>query len=186
MTVQSTGIRSLLIGMLVLLLAPMAASADQASRKSIDEKVNAALARLHQQIPGADAVLARARGVLVFADVIKAGFIVAGEGGKGALRINGRSTAYYSIYGGSVGFQAGGQKRDIILVFLDGRALKKFETSNGWKVGADATVTLVDVGKSGSIDSATLNKPIVGFVVGQKGLMAGISLDGSKISRLKE
>jgi lipid-binding SYLF domain-containing protein len=153
--------------------------------KEIDAKVDAALDRLRAEVPAAKSVLEQAKGVLVFAGVIKAGFVVAGEGGEGALRIGGKTAGYYSIFSGSVGLQAGGQKRDIIMVFLDTNELKKFQDSSGWKVGADGTVTLIDVGASGSIDSAMLKKPIVGFITGQKGLMAGISLDGSKISKLE-
>ena len=155
------------------------------TNKEIDAKVDAALEQLKKEVPGSAAVLKEAKGVLVFAEVIKAGFVVAGEGGEGALRINGKTSGYYTIFSGSVGFQAGGQKSDIIMVFLAADALKKFQASDGWKAGADGTVTLVNVGASGSIDSATLKQPIVGFVVGQKGLMAGVSLDGSKITRLK-
>lgn len=171
---------------LAMLVTGFGVPADAASTaKEIDAKVDAALDRLRTQIPGSGSVLAQAKGVLVFAGVIKAGLVLAGEGGEGALRIGGRTEGYYSIFSASVGFQAGGQKRDIIMVFLDGDALKKFRESPGWKVGGDGTVTLVDTGASGVIDTATLKQPVVGFVVGHKGLMAGISLDGSKITPLK-
>ena len=173
----------LLVGAGTLVASPSADAASTA--KEIDAKVDAALDRLRKEIPGSVSVLEKARGVLVFAGVIKAGFVIAGEGGEGALRIGGKTTGYYSIFSGSVGFQAGGQKRDIILVFLDEAELKKFQASEGWKVSADATATVVDTGASGAIDTATLKKPVVAFVVGQKGLMAGVSLDGSKISPLK-
>jgi lipid-binding SYLF domain-containing protein len=163
--------------------APAAAAGSTA--KEIDASVDAALERLRKEIPGSVSVLEQAKGVLVFAGVIKAGLVIAGEGGEGALRIGGKTTGYYSIFSGSVGLQAGGQKRDIIMVFLDAGELKKFQESSGWKVGADGTVTVLDAGLSGAIDTATLKKPIIGFVVGQKGLMAGISLDGSKITRLE-
>lgn len=173
----------LLLG--VLLLGGIStASAAGSTAKEIDAKVDAALGRLQAEVPGSASVLASAKGVLVFSEVIKAGFVLAGEGGEGALRIGGSSAGYYSIFSGSIGFQAGGQKRDIIMVFLDEAALKNFRDSNGWKVGADGTVTLIDVGASGTIDSAILKKPVVGFIVGQKGLMAGVSLDGSKITKL--
>jgi lipid-binding SYLF domain-containing protein len=170
-------------GLFIAAFGPIANAAS--TPKEIDAKVDAALDRLRAEIPGAKSVLEQAKGVLVFAGVIKAGLVIAGEGGEGALRIGGKTTGYYSIFSGSVGLQAGGQKRDIIMAFLDDSALKKFQDSSGWKVGADGTVTLIDVGASGSIDSATLKKPIVAFVVGQKGLMAGISLDGSKVSKLE-
>lgn len=182
------GRRLLLAGMTTLALAVTLASpafAAGGSAADIDAKVDAALERLRTEVPGSASVLEKAQGVLVFAEVIKAGFVIAGEGGEGALRIGGKSTGYYSIFSGSVGFQAGGQKRDIIMVFLDADALSNFQKSSGWKAGADGTVTLIDTGASGSIDSATLKKPIVGFIVGQKGLMAGVSLDGSKISKLE-
>jgi lipid-binding SYLF domain-containing protein len=164
--------------------APPAAAAGGTATE-IDAKVDAALERLRKEVPGSQSVLDQAKGVLVFAEVIKAGFVIAGEGGEGALRIGGKSAGYYSIFSGSVGFQAGGQKRDIIMAFLDEGALKKFQESSGWKVGADGTVTLIDTGASATIDSETLKKPIVGFIVGQKGLMAGISLDGSKVTKLE-
>ena len=166
-------------------LATFQVAQAESTAAEIDAKVDAALAQLKKEVPGSDVVLKEAKGVLVFANVIKAGFVVAGEGGEGALRVGGKSKGYYSIFSGSVGFQAGGQSRDIIMAFLDADALKKFEASDGWKVGADGSVTLINVGAEGTIDSATLKKPIVGFVVGQKGLMAGISLDGSKITKLK-
>lgn len=183
MKIRNSQFLALLIAGLAL-LGPIRGFA-ASTPAEIDAKVNAALDRLRSEVAGADDVLAKSKGVLVFAGVIKAGLVIAGEGGEGALRINGKTDGYYSIFSGSVGFQAGGQKRDIIMVFLDDAALKNFKASNGWKAGADGTVTLIDTGASGSIDSATLKKPIVAFVVGQKGLMAGVSLDGSKISRLK-
>jgi lipid-binding SYLF domain-containing protein len=151
----------------------------------IDARVNAALARLKKEVPGSEEVLAKAHGVLILAEVVKAGFVVAGEGGDGELRIGGKTVGYYKLGSMSVGFQAGGAKRDIIMAFLDASELKKFQDNDkGWKVGADATVTVVNTGASGAIDSATLDKPIVSFIVGEKGLMAGISLDGTKISKL--
>jgi lipid-binding SYLF domain-containing protein len=174
---------STLVALLALVAGPVQAAGS--TNEEIDAKVNAALDRLQAEVPGSKEVIAKAHGVLVFAGVIKAGFVFAGEGGEGALRIGGKTADYYTIFSGSVGFQAGGQKRDIIFAFLDAAELKKFQASDGWKAGADATVTLVNTGASGSIDSATLKKPIVAFVVGQKGLMAGVSLDGSKITKLE-
>ena len=85
---------------------------------------------------------------------------------------------------GSYGFQIGAQKKTVILIFMDSRALQNFRNSAGWEVGADASVAMVTVGAEGTITSDTLNKPIVGFVTNQKGLMAGISLEGAKFSKL--
>ena len=128
----------------------------------------------------------KAAGVLVFPGVIKAGFVIAGEGGEGALRIGGKTAGYYNIVSGSVGFQAGAQKRDIIIAFMDAGSLKKFQESDGWKAGADASVALIDVGAGANVDVTKIKEPVVGFVVGQSGLMAGVSLDGSKITKTKK
>ena len=110
-----------------LLVNGPAAMAAESTAKEIDAKVDAALDRLHKEVPGSDIVVKEAKGILVFAGVIKAGFVIAGEGGEGALRIGGKTDGYYSIFAGSVGFQAGGQKRDIIMAFLDAGALKHFQ-----------------------------------------------------------
>jgi lipid-binding SYLF domain-containing protein len=169
---------------LAVAVVPATSVADSTAAE-IDAKVDAALQRLKTELPGSQAILDKAEGVLVFSEVIKAGFVVAGEGGEGALRIDGKTAGYYSIFSGSVGLQAGGQKRDIIMAFLDAAELKKFQESSGWKAGVDGNVTLIDVGASGTVDTATIKQPIVGFVVGQKGLMAGVSLDGSKITKLE-
>ena len=180
-----TGVTGSLILAILLSVFWPAAAVQASTAAEIDAGVNAALDRLKKEVPGSPTVLKEAKGVLVFAGVIKAGFIIAGEGGEGAMRIGGKTTGYYSFIAGSVGFQAGGQKSDIIMAFLDEGALKKFQASDGWQAGADAEVTMINVGAKGKIDSATLKKPIVAFVVGQQGLMAGVSLAGAKITKLK-
>jgi lipid-binding SYLF domain-containing protein len=182
--------RRLLLGALAaaatLPALPGPAHAAGKTAAELDASVDAALERLQAEVKGSQSVLAKAQGVLVFPGVLKAGFVLAGEGGEGALRIGGKSAAYYTLFSGSVGFQAGGQKRDIILVFLDAGALKKFRESNGWKAGVDGSVTVIDAGVAEQIDTTKLKAPIVGFIVGQKGLMAGVSLDGSKITEVKK
>jgi lipid-binding SYLF domain-containing protein len=154
--------------------------------QEIDASVNAALDRFYKQVGGSRDLLQRAKGVLVFAGVIKAGIGIGGEYGEGALRIGGRTNAYYSIGAASIGLQLGAQKKDIIIVFLEESALKKFQVSQGWQVGVDGSVVLIDVGANASIDTSKINQPIVGFVVGQKGLMYNLTLEGSKISKLKK
>ncbi len=146
--------------------------------------VDAALGRFAKQVKGSAALLQSAKGVLVFAGVVKAGVGVGAEYGEGALRIGGKTVAYYSFASASVGLQLGIQRKDIIILFLQDQALKQFRASQGWQVGVDGSIVLVDVGTEGSVDTAKLNKPIVGFVVGQKGLMYNLTLEGSKISKI--
>ncbi|HKJ07534.1 MAG TPA: YSC84-related protein [Gammaproteobacteria bacterium] len=160
------------------------APAQGASAKEINVRVDAALKQFQHQVNGADEFLKSAKGVLVFPGVIKAGFGIGGEYGEGALRIHGKSVGYYSIASASIGFQFGAQKKDIIMVFLQQKALDNFRHSSGWKVGVDGSVALVNVGAGTSLDSMKLDQPIVGFVVGQKGLMYNLTLEGSKITKL--
>jgi len=160
-------------------------TAQARTAQEIDAGVNAALAQFTKQVKGAKKFLQDAPGVLVFAEVYQAGFGIGGEYGEGALRVHGKTAAYYSIASASIGFQLGVQKKDIILVFLREGALKDFQAKSGWQVGVDGSVVLVDLGAHGSLDSTKFNQPIVGFVVGQKGLMYNLSLEGSKISKLQ-
>lgn len=179
-------LRALGLSVLLALAAALPVSAGAATAGEVEAKVKAALDRLHSEVKGSEAVTGKAAGVLVFPEVLKAGFVIAGEGGEGALRVGGRTRDYYTIFSGSVGFQAGGQKRDIIIAFMDAASLKKFEASDGWKAGVDGSVALIDTGAGAAIDVTRIKEPIVGFVVGQKGLMAGVSVDGSKITKVKK
>jgi lipid-binding SYLF domain-containing protein len=157
-----------------------------ATAKEIDVSVDVALDRFGREVNGAQEFLKAAKGVLVIPNVVQAGFIVGGEYGEGALRIDGKSVDYYNIVAASFGLQIGAQRKDIILLFIDEAALKKFRNSDNWQAGVDGTVTAVNVGAEGSVDTTKSNQPIVGFVCGQKGIMAGATLEGAKITKLKK
>jgi len=105
-------------------------------------------------------------------------------GNEGALRIDGKTVEYYSTAAGSVGFQIGAQKMNLILVFMQDEALKHFRTSSGWKVGVDGSVAFIDVGKGKSLDTINIKDPIVAFLFGQKGLMASATIEGAKFTKL--
>ena len=103
---------------------------------------------------------------------------------QGVLRVGGANAGYYSTTAGSIGFQAGAQSKAMVLLFMTQGALDKFRNSSGWTVGADATVAVVDIGANGRIDTNTAQQPVVGFVMNNGGLMAGVSLAGTKISKI--
>ena len=124
--------------------------------------------------------------MLVFPSVIKAGFGIGGEYGEGALRISGKTVDYYSTAAASIGLQLGAQTKTVILVFMQKSALNKFRNSEGWKVGVDGSVALVEIGAAEAIDTQNITDPIVGFVFGNKGLMYNLTLEGSKITKLKK
>ena len=157
-----------------------------ATAKEIDASVNASLDRFVKDVKGAQQFLNAAKGVLIIPKVIQGAVVVGAEYGEGALRIGGKTVGYYNIAAGSFGYQIGGQEKDIILVFMDKEALKKFRTSKNWQAGVDAEVTLVNIGADESLDTTKFKQPIVGFVFGQKGLMAGATIEGSKITKLKK
>ena len=160
-------------------------SADpMAKRKSIDAEVDAALAKLFAQVPGSRELVAKSRGVLVFPSVISAGFGVGGSYGQGALRTAGRTEGYYSTTAASVGLLAGGESKAVYLLFMNDQAISKFRGSKGWTAGADASVTMLKVGASAGVDTATAQAPVVGYALTNAGLMANLSIDGTKVNRL--
>jgi lipid-binding SYLF domain-containing protein len=169
---------------LFLLLAMGASPAWAASSAEIDAGVNETLARFSKEVAGADAFLKSAKGALVFPKVYKAGIGIGGEYGEGALRIGGKTVDYYSTAAASIGFQLGGQVKSIIILFMQEEALRKFRDSEGWKVGVDGSIALVDIGAGRELSTQTIKDPIVAFIFDQKGLMYNLTLEGSKFTKL--
>ena len=141
-------------------------------------------AREMLQITGVRALGMRAAGVLLFPSVVKAGFGVGGEYGEGLLVTHGRPAGYYSIISASVGFQIGAQERSVVIMFMTNEALAKFMRRAGWKIGIDASVTIINVGIGGSIYTDRISSPVIGFILEPKGLMYNLTLEGSTISRI--
>jgi lipid-binding SYLF domain-containing protein len=162
-----------------------AKSDDASVRADINLGVDSTLDRLYTQVKGSRELVAKANGVLVFPRVLAAGFVVGGEYGKGALRVHGAHSGYYSVASVSVGFQAGAQSKAVIILFMTHDALEKFRNSSGWTAGADASVAIMKVGANGEIDTTTANNPVQAFVLTNAGLMANLNLEGTKISKLK-
>ena len=152
--------------------------------KEIESEVNEALNLFSKQVKGAKEFLNTAKGVLVIPNILKVGLGVGGHYGEGAMRIGGKTVEYYSIAAGSVGLQIGAQKTSLVLVFRQEEALKKFQTSAGWKAGVDGSVAFIDVGAGKSLDTIDLNHPVVAFLFGQKGLMASAVIEGGKFTKL--
>jgi lipid-binding SYLF domain-containing protein len=154
--------------------------------KEIDVSVDVTLEKFYKQVKGAEQFLRTAKGVLVLPGVIKGAFIIGAEYGEGALRVGGRSVDYYNLVSGSFGLQIGGQAKDIIIMFMTRDALKSFRAGQGWEVGMDGNVVLIDLGGGKGLSTYTGQDPIVGFVFDAKGLIADISLKGAKFTRLEK
>jgi lipid-binding SYLF domain-containing protein len=165
--------------------APLPAAADDASdRASIDKDVKDAIANMYKTVPGSQDLAAKSKGMLIFPSVVKAGVVVGGEYGKGALRVKDRTVGYYSTAGASFGLQLGATARSMAFLFMTDEALAKFKNSSGWDAGGDASVTLVKTGANGAVDLTTANQPVVALIYGNTGLMGDLSLGGTKVSKL--
>ena len=166
-------------------LAMLAASvAVAASAAKIDREANEALRTFTEQVDGGEVFLEQAAGYLIFPRVIKVGIGVGAETGEGALRVGGTTVAYYRTTSGSIGFQLGAQAKSIVIAFMTQEALRSFQESEGWKVGVDGSVALIDIGAGKTIDSQNVTDPVVGFIYGSKGLMYNLTLEGTKFTKL--
>jgi lipid-binding SYLF domain-containing protein len=170
--------------LLVLILILSSSLVFAATAKEIDVSVDATLDRFNNEVPGSKNFIKNAKGVLVFPQVIKAGFGIGGEYGEGALRIENKTVEYYNTMAASIGFQLGAQTKSIVLVFTKEKALQEFRNSDGWKAGVDGSVALITLGMGDSLDTINVKDPIVAFVFGQKGLMYNLTLEGSKFNKL--
>lgn len=154
------------------------------SATRIDQESDDALQVFTEQIDGAQIFLDQAAGYLVFPRVLRAGLGVGAETGEGVLRVNGKTVDYMRITSGSIGLQAGAQARSIVIAFMTESSLDQFRNSNGWRVGIDGSVALIDIGAGKTIDSQNVRDPVVGFIFGSAGLMANLTLEGTRFTRI--
>jgi lipid-binding SYLF domain-containing protein len=154
------------------------------SRHAVDASYQETLERLYNTTPGSRELVAKARGVLVFPRVISAGLVLGGAYGEGQLREHGRVDGYYRTTTGSVGWQIGAQSRSLVFLFMTEDALQKFRDSHGWSGGVDASVAVLTVGANGAIDANAARAPTVAFIMTNAGLMAGVTLEGTKVTRI--
>lgn len=156
-------------------------SVDQ--KRGLDQGYRETLRRLYESSPGTRELVGKAAGVLVFPNAVAAGFVVGGEVGTGELRVGDRVEGYYRTTSASVGLQAGAQSRALVFLFMTRDSLNRFVDSKGWSVGADASVAVAKIGANGQIES-TPSSPTVAFVLTNAGLMANLTLEGTKVTRI--
>ncbi len=172
-----------------LLIAFLAASLNcpkalAASASQINQSATVALNGLYQNTPGSLALAQKSKGILVFPSIVKAGFIVAGQYGDGVLRIHNRPAGYYRSVAASVGYQAGAQSFGYVLFFMDNASLRYLNKTDGWELGTGPSLVVLDKGFGKNLSTTTLQKGVYAFIFNQKGLMAGIGIQGSKITRI--
>ena len=175
---------------LVLVLAVLVAMSARAtpslaaSAAEINREVDAALARLYADAPSARALAQKAKAVLVFPTIVKAGFMFGAQYGDGALRRQGKTVGYYNTVAASYGLQAGVQSFGYALLFMNDAALAQLNKTEGFELGVGPSIVILDEGKARSFTTTTVHEDIYAFIFGQKGLMAGMGLQGSKISKI--
>jgi lipid-binding SYLF domain-containing protein len=176
-------------GLLVLAVAAMSflnvAPTFAADKAVLVQDADAALASLYGNTPAAKALGDKAVAVLVFPNITRAGFIIGGSGGDGVLFKKGKVNGFYSSGSASLGLQAGVQSFGYAIFFMTEAELTKFKDSSGWNIGMAPTIVLIDAGAAKDMNTTSLKSNIYAFVFDQKGLMAGLGLQGQNISKLK-
>jgi lipid-binding SYLF domain-containing protein len=156
-----------------------------ATAAELSRDANASLQSLYATVPAAKALGAKALAILVFPKVTKAGLGVGGQFGEGALLQQGKAVGYYNTAGASVGLQAGAQQFGYAMFFMNADALAQLSKAAGFEVGVGPTVVVVDEGKAKTMTTTTAKDDIYAFIFGQKGLMAGLGIQGNKITKIE-
>ena len=162
----------------------MAVAGESAEAAQIDREADAALKKLLEDTPEAEMFRKEARGILVFPSIVKAGFMFGGQYGKGALRKHGETVGYYSTVAASYGLQAGVQTFGYAMFFMNEKSLEYLNESEGWEVGVGPSIVVMDKGMGKNLTTTTGRSDVYAFIFDQQGLMAGLGLQGSKITRI--
>jgi lipid-binding SYLF domain-containing protein len=157
-----------------------------ATKTEIDLNVEEALAKFYKETSAGKKLAKKAAGILIFPKVYKAGIGIGGEYGEGALLVGNKTVDYYNVASASLGFQLGAQVKTQLVLFMNQAVLKDFRGSSGWEAGVDGSVAIATLGAGGELDTNTAQKPIIGFIFSNKGLMYNLTLEGAKITRIKK
>jgi lipid-binding SYLF domain-containing protein len=171
-------------GAVLVSLGPLATGARAATASELRASASAALRKLYAKSGRARELSRKARGVLVFPRILKAGFVFGGQGGEGVLFEGGRVAGYYSIGAASFGFQAGAQVYGYALFFITQSALDYLKKSEGFAIGTGPTVVVLKAGAAKEADTTTITQDVYAISFNQEGLMGSLSLEGSKITRI--
>lgn len=177
--------RRTMVAVTVAMLALGATTAQAATKADLDKDSATTLQRLTSTNPSAAAVASKAKAVLVFPSIVKAGLIFGGAYGEGEMIENNRTAGYYNSVSASWGLQAGAQSYGYAVYLMTDEAVNYVRKTHGWEIGTGPTVVLVNEGVAKNLTSTTLKDSAYAFVFDQQGLMAALSIEGTKISRIK-
>ncbi|HKA13401.1 MAG TPA: lipid-binding SYLF domain-containing protein [Myxococcota bacterium] len=173
-----------LVGLAAAAAPALPRRADAASAAEIRRDSAAALKNLYATEPVAKMLSQKAKGILVFPSIVKGGFMVGGQIGEGSLQKNGKTVGYYNSVAASYGLQAGIQTFGYALFFMNDAALKQLDDTRGFEIGVGPSIVVVDAGVAKSMTTNTLTSDVYAFIFSQKGLMAGLGVQGSKITKI--
>jgi lipid-binding SYLF domain-containing protein len=174
----------LAIGMVSLGSLGLASASSAATAEDLKRDSQQALHNLTSTNPLAAKLNGKAKAVLIFPNIVKAGLVFGGSYGEGVLRSGSRVDGYYNSVSGSWGFQAGAQSYGYVLFLMTDKALNQLKDSHGWELGVGPTVVLVDAGVAKNLSTSTLQDDAYAFIFNQQGLMAGVSIEGTKVSKI--
>lgn len=176
---------ALMLATTVLVLASLFNSASAASAEELTAEAQLALKTLYRTQPFAETISRNAAAILVFPKIVKAGLVFGGSYGEGVLFRGSKADGYYNSVGGSWGLQVGAQSYGYAVFLMTGKAVDYLRQSKGWEIGVGPTVVVVDEGVARNLSSSTLKDDAYAFIFDQQGLMAGLSIEGTKITPIK-
>ncbi len=154
--------------------------------EDLNQEANLALQRLYKTHPEAERMSHSAHAVLVFPKIIKAGLVFGGSYGEGVMTRGGSLSGYYNSVSASWGWQAGAESYGYVVFLMNDKALNYLDKSKGWEVGVGPNVVVVDDGVAKNLSTTTLKDDAYAYVFDQQGLMASLSIEGTKISPIKK
>ncbi len=184
-SIRSTLQKFLVVAAATLSLSAINCPANAATAEDLNKDAAQALQTLYKSNPAAEAISKKARAVLVFPKIVKAGLVFGGSYGEGVLTKDGKFAGYYNSVAASWGWQAGAESYSYVVFLMSDKAVKYLDKSNGWEIGVGPTVVVVNEGVAKNLSSSTLKDDAYAFIFDQQGLMASLSIEGTKISRIK-
>ena len=161
-------------------------SASAATTEDLNKDADQALNMLIKSNPLAADAAKKAKAILIFPSIVKAGLVFGGAYGEGVLRQENAVQGYYNSISASFGWQAGAQSYGYVVFLMSNKAIKYLHDTKGWEIGTGPTVVLVNEGVAKNLTSSTLKSDAYAFIFDQQGLMASLSIEGTKISRIRK
>lgn len=185
-TIRRSFLNLFLAAAAALSLFTISISANAATAEDLDKDAAQTLQNLYKTQPAAEAISKKAKAILVFPNIVKAGLIFGGSYGEGVLFEGSHVAGYYNSVSASWGWQAGAQSYSYVVFLMNNKAVKYLHKSNGWEVGVGPTVVVANEGIAKNLSTSTLKDDAYAFISDQQGLMASLSIEGTKISRIKK